>query len=332
VAGASLGPAPSAYTANPNGYPGASPSISANGTSAGIVWAITADDGGRLLAYDATDLTTLYDSNALASDQLPGYVEFSVPTIADGKVFAAAEAGVAIYGESTPVAPAISGVANAASYSTNAISPGSLISIFGSNLAAITAGAPSVPLPMSIADTSVTVNGVPAPLLYESPEQINAQVPWEVSAGPATIVVRSRGVWSAAVSVTLQPAAPGLFTDANGGAAALNADGSINSQENPAAAGSLISVFFTGQGPLKNAVDDGAPPPSGIIVSAASAPSATIGGLPAQIEFTGLAPLYPGVAQMNLKVPALGSGVYPLIVTIGGNASNTAQLVISGLD
>ncbi len=332
VAGASLGPAPSASASNPNGYPGATPSISSNGTSAGIVWAITADDGGRLLAYQASDLTTLYDSHALASDQLPGYVEFSVPTIADGKVFAAAEGGVAIYGDSTPLAPAISAVANAASYSTAAISPGSLISLFGSNLAAITAGAPSVPLPMSIADTSVTVNGVPAPLLYESPEQINAQVPWEVPAGPATIAVRTRGAWSAPVNVTIQPAAPGLFTGQNGGAAALNADGSVNSQQNPAPSGSVISVFFTGQGPLTTAVDDGASPPSGIIVSATSTPSATIGGLPAQIQFTGLAPLYPGVAQMNLKVPALGSGVYPLMVTIGGNTSNTAQLVISGLD
>lgn len=255
-----------------------------------------------------------------------------MPTVADGKVFAATDAGVAIYGESAPVAPAIEAVANAASYATTAISPGSLISIFGSNLAGITASAPSVPLPMSIADTSVTVGGVPAPLLFESSGQINAQVPWEVPAGSATVIVRTHGASSTAVNVTIQPAAPGIFTNRNGGAAVLNADGSVNSQDNPAAAGSFIAVFFTGQGPVSTAVDDGASPASGTIVSATSATSATIGGTTAQIEFAGLAPLYPGVAQINLKVPALPSGVYPLMVGIGGKASNAAQLVISGLD
>jgi uncharacterized protein (TIGR03437 family) len=229
-------------------------------------------------------------------------------------VFAATDTGIAIYGESAPVPPVIEAVANAASYSTAAISPGSLISIFGSNLAGITAGAPSVPLPMSLADTSVTVSGVPAPLLYESPGQINVQIPWEVPAGPATIVVRTRGSSSAAVNLTIQPVAPGLFTDQNGGAA-----------------GNVVSIFFTGLGPVTPAVDDGAAPASGTIVPATLAASATIGGTAAQIEFVGLAPLYPGVAQMNLKVPALPSGVYPLIVSIGGQTSNAAQLVISGL-
>jgi len=332
VAGASLASSASAFTSNQNGHPGATPSISASGSNDGIVWAITADDGGRLLAYDATDLSTLYDSNARASDQLPGYVEFSVPTIADGKVVAAAGSGVAVYGESSADPPAITAVTNAASYSADAISPGSIISLFGSNLAPMTASAAATPLPMSIADTSVSVNGVPAPLVYESPGQINAQVPWEIPAGPATVVVRTRGALSTSAQITVQPAAPGLFTDAEGNAQALNAGGSVNSVEKPAAAGSVISVFFTGQGPVTTAVDDGAPPPAGETVSATSATSATIGGVPAQIQFTGLTPLYPGVAQMNLKVPALAGGVYPLIVTIGGQASNAAQLVISGLE
>jgi uncharacterized protein (TIGR03437 family) len=332
VANASLASTPAAAAANQNSFPGATPSISANGSNDGIVWTVTADDGGRLLAYDAIDLATLYDSNARASDQLPGYSEFSVPTIADGKVFAATDSGVTIYGESAPVPPAIESVANAASYSTAAISPGSLISIFGSNLAGLTASAPSVPLPMSIADTSVMVGGVPAPILYESAGQINAQVPWEVPAGPAAVVVRTGGASSASANVTIQAAAPGLFTNRNGGVAALNADGSANSQQSPAGSGSVVSIFFTGQGPVTTAVDDGASPPTGTIVSATLPASATIGGTAAQITFAGLAPLYPGVAQMNLKVPALASGVYPLIVTVDGKASNAAQLVISGLD
>ncbi len=332
VSDASLGSTPSASSSNENGYPGATPSISANGSNDGIVWAITGDDGGRLLAYDAGDLSRLYDSNTRASDQLPGYAEFSVPTIADGKVFAATDTGVAIYGESAAESPAIAGVTNAGSYSPTAISPGSLISIFGSGLSAMTASASSIPLPMSVADTSVIIGGVPAPVLFESPVQINVQVPWEVPVGLAAVVVRTRGASSVPASITVQSAAPGLFTDQGGYAAALNADGSVNSMGNPAAAGSFISVFFTGQGPVTTAVDDGAAPSAGPTISATSKTSATIGGAPAQIEFAGLAPLYPGVAQINLKVPALASGVYSLIVTVGGRASNTAQLAISGLE
>lgn len=332
VGDGSLASTPSASTTNENGFPGATPSISANGSSNGIVWIITGDDGGRLLAYDANGLRGLYDSNALPADQLPGYSEFSVPAIADGKVFAGTSGGVAVYGELAVDAPAIAAVTNAGSYSTDAISPGSLISLFGSNLAGITASAQRVPLPMSVADTSVTINGVAAPVLFESPGQINAQVPWEVAAGSAKVVVRTRGASSAPVNVTIQVAAPGLFTDAGGYAAALNTDGSVNSAGHPALPGSVVSVFFTGQGPVTMAVDDGAPPPTGTIVSATSTISATIGGAAAQVQFAGLAPLYAGVAQMNVKVPALTSGVYLLIVRIGGIASNTAQLAISGLE
>jgi uncharacterized protein (TIGR03437 family) len=144
--------------------------------------------------------------------------------------------------------------------------------------------------------------------------------------------VRTRGASSLPVNITVQPAAPGLFIEEHSQAAAINADSSANSEDVPAEAGTMVSVFFTGQGPVATAVDDGAPPPAGETASATSAVSATIGGAPVQITFAGLAPLYPGVAQINLKVPALASGVYPLIVSIGGRASNAAQLAISGLD
>jgi uncharacterized protein (TIGR03437 family) len=332
VSGASLGSMPAATTSNQNGSLGATPSISANGSKDGIAWTIPNIDGGQLVAYDAIDLSELYNSGSGASNQLPGYSEFTAPTIADGKVFTPTDGGIAIYGESAAIFPAITAVTNAGSYSASEISPGSLISIFGSGLAAITANASSNPLPMSIADTSVTVNGIPAPLLFESPTQINAQLPWETPVGSATVVVRTRGASSPPMTITVQPAAPGLFTDEGGYAAALNADGSVNSKANPSAAGSFISVFFTGQGAVTTAVDDGTAPLAGQIFSALSNVGATLGGSPAQIKFAGLAPLYPGLAQINLKVPALASGTYPLTIMIAGRASNVAQLAISGLE
>ena len=332
VSGASLGSMPAATTSNENGTLGATPSISANGSKDGIAWTITNVDGGQLLAYDANDLSDLYNSGSGASNQLPGYSEFTVPTIADGKVITPTDGGIAIYGESSPHPPVLTAVTNAASYSAAEISPGSLITIFGSSLAPITGNASFVPLPMSIADTSVTVNGIPAPVLFESPTQINAQLPWEIPVGTATVVVRTRGASSLPMSIAVQAAAPGLFTDEGGNAAALNADGSVNSKAHPAAAGSSISIFFTGQGAVTTAIDDGAAPVAGQVDSALAKVSVVIGGSPAQVEFAGLAPLYPGVGQINLKVPALASGMYPLTVLIAGRASNAAQLAISGLE
>jgi uncharacterized protein (TIGR03437 family) len=330
LAGASLSASPSAQTANIDANWGATPSISANGVENGIVWIIDVANAAKLLAYDAKDLSLLYDSDAQPADALPTYSEFSVPTIADGKVFAGTYYGVAVYGEIAADAPSIAAVTNAASYSSDAIAQGSLVSLFGAHLAPATARASGTPLPLSLADTSVTVNGVVAPLLFVSPQQINAQIPSEIGAGPATVVVRVMGTVSAPVTITVRVASPGVFTDGQGQAALLNADGSVNSPQNPAASGSIVSAFFTGQGPVSAVVEDGAAPPAGQEISATSTISATIGSLPAEITFAGLAPLYPGVAQMNLKIPALTSGVHSLIINISGAASNAAQLVISG--
>src|SRR5262249_55624650 len=152
--------------------------------------------------YRAEDLSLLYDSNVRTGDALSSSVEFAVPTIADGKVFAPNAYGVTVYGELPPPAsPSITAVTNAASYADDAISPGSLISIFGSGLAPLTASASAVPLPLSIADTSVTINGLAAPILFVSPHQINVQAPYEISPGKAALAVRSHGAQSSAATV-----------------------------------------------------------------------------------------------------------------------------------
>src|ERR1039457_7600900 len=83
------------------------------------------------------------------------------------------------------------GVVDAASFKGPVV-PGSLVSIFGSNLASGTASASAIPLPVTLDGVSVSFNGIAAPLLYVSGQQINAQLPWEVSTtGPVIVVVRS---------------------------------------------------------------------------------------------------------------------------------------------
>jgi len=328
VADAVLTPAPSAAAENSMGPLGATPSISANGGKNGIVWIISSDTGGTLRAYDAATLRELYNSNTQAADDLGGFAEFSVPTIAGSKVYAGTANSVVVYGELASDPPAIAAVTNAAIYAASAIAPGALISLFGSGLAPVTAATSSVTLPLSLADVGVTINGVPAPVHYVSPRQINAQVPYGVPPGPASVVVRVTGVLSPAFTFAVQPAAPGIFTSAKGQASVLNADGSVNAPENPAVTGTVVSLFFTGQGPIVHPVDDGAAPASGPPVSATLPASATIGGVAAEVWFAGLSPVYPGLAQMNLLVPRLASGTYAVVIKIGDAASNTAQLTV----
>jgi uncharacterized protein (TIGR03437 family) len=232
----------------------------------------------------------------------------------------------------TPVAstPATANaVVNAASYNAQ-VSPGSLASLFGTNLGGnlVTAGAP---LPMSLSGVSVTVNGHPAPILAVNSTQVNFQVPWETSAGTAQVIVSVNGFAGNTVTVPVTAAAPGIFLETGGRAAALNTDNTLNTAANPAKIGSTIQAYLTGSGPVNLAMSDGIAAGFSPLAEVMSQASATIGPLPAQISFNGLAPGFVGLAQMNIVVPpGLASGNYQLTVTIGGVTSNAATVSISG--
>ena len=320
---------PPAQAAKPLGYLGATPSISADGDQDGIVWVISSENFGRLQAYDAAGLTQLYDSQAQPADIFGGYAEFTAPTIAGGRVYIGGSLELEVYGGLVSDPPVVTAVTNAASFRSDAVAPGSLIALFGSRLAPITAGPAPVPLPLALADVSVTVNGLAAPLLYVSPNLIDAQVPAGIAPGQAAVVVRAGGVASQPVSIAIRRAGPGIFTDPRGQAIALNANSSVNSPLDPAAAGSTVSLFVTGMGPVDLAIDDGAAPPDGTSARATLPVSVTINTVPATVIFAGLAPYAAGLARIDLKVPALASGTYPVTVTIGGAASNTARITIS---
>src|SRR4051812_27327480 len=127
--------------------------------------------------------------------------------------------------------PAVSagGVSNAAN-GLSTVTPGGLVSIYGSNLAGGLAQADTIPLATTLSDVKVTFNGVPAPLLFVSAGQINAQLPWGVlsggAAGTANVVVTRNNQASAPQSLQVGPFSPGIFA-INNIAVAINADGSI---------------------------------------------------------------------------------------------------------
>jgi uncharacterized protein (TIGR03437 family) len=222
------------------------------------------------------------------------------------------------------------GVVNAASYQYGALAPGSLFSIFAPNLTSETSTASAAPWPTVLDGVSVKINGIAAPLYYLSPTQINAQVPFEVPNGSASLVVESNGAAANSVPITIAPAAPGIFLmPGNTRAAALNQDFSLNASGAPASVGSIITVYFTGQGPLDCPLRTGDPAPLDAYCTTLALTHASIGGVPAAVQFSGLAPRYVGLAQANIQVPDLPEGEYPVVLTIGGSISNGAIISVA---
>jgi uncharacterized protein (TIGR03437 family) len=229
--------------------------------------------------------------------------------------------------EAPPVISA-GGVVNAASYAAK-VAPGALFSVFGSDLAAANQSAASVPLPASLAGTTVTVGGKSAPLVFVSATQINAQIPYDVPMGDTVpVVVSVNGKASPAMNVSVISAAPGVFQFGEKRAVVQNADASVNTAENGAEPNSYVVVYLTGAGEVDNPVQTGSPAGSAPLSRHRSNVSATINGTAAEIAFAGLTPQFIGLTQVNLKVPNMAPGTYTLIVSAGGQQSNAAMITI----
>ncbi len=220
-----------------------------------------------------------------------------------------------------PVADAVA--VNAATFGGGVpVAPGSLVSLFGSFAASVTAGAPGFPLPRRLGETEVLVGGAAAPLLYVSPTQINFQVPRQPQVGQSVVEVRVGGQRAARGTVTVIPIAPGVF-------AAVNEDGRLNSATSPARRGQVLQIFATGQGEVSPVVEDGVAAPLQPLSVTQSLPDVLIGNRRAQVQFSGLAPNLAGVWQINAVIPSdapTGSAV-PLVL-IQALRSNTLSVAI----
>ena len=225
----------------------------------------------------------------------------------------------------------INAVTDGASFAPR-VSPGSLASIFGSGLATSTAQAEGLPLPQTLASTSVIINQNKVPLLYVSAAQINFQVPSSLTPGINTLFVTVGSGNSLPFTFNVVSTAPSIFQDTSNHAIAQNAGANftLNTTKNPAAAGSVIVVYLTGQGALDNPVADGTAAPSSPISNATATPKASINGVDAPVQFLGLTPGFVGLAQANIQVPTLPSGDYPLVITVGNFLSASAVISVSG--
>ena len=224
------------------------------------------------------------------------------------------------------IAARLTGALNGASFATGQpLAPGSLASAFGTALASVPGQANSVPLPLNLAGLSMTVGGVPAPLLYVAGSQVNFQVPWTVPPGPADIVATVNGTALAKLTVTIAAVAPGIFSLQSGQAIAINLDGSLAAPAgsipgiatHPAKPGDTILVLATGLGAVTPSIATGDASTDALRATNVT-PAVLVGGASASVAFSGLAPQFVGVNQLNVVVPAVGAGVVSLQIDAGG--------------
>jgi uncharacterized protein (TIGR03437 family) len=237
--------------------------------------------------------------------------------------------------------PVVLSIANGASLQPGAVSPGEIVTIFGNGIGPATPanGTPWTPtasntVGTTLAGVTVTFNNVPTPLIFVAPGQINAIVPYEVAGQTnVPVVVSNNGTTSAAFTVPVAAVAPAIFTlsqNGSGQGAILNQDATVNGTNNPAAPGSIISIYATGEGQLvppgTTGCITGATPPFPKPVAAVSV---TIGGQPSpNITYAGEAPEEVcGLIQINATLPSsLSPGPQPVVLTIG-SSSNTGQTI-----
>lgn len=237
-------------------------------------------------------------------------------------------------------APAITSVLNGASFTPGSVSPGEIISIFGSNMGpnpGVLFTPASGKIDVTLAGTRVLFDTFPAPLIFVSSTQINAIVPYEIAnllntgIGAKVTVVRG-GLTSGPLVLGVAATNPAIFSalqTGNGQGAILNQNFSVNSATNPAAKGSFVSIFATGEGSLAPFVPSGTiSGPTLPLPAPIASVSATIAGQPLTILYAGEAPgLVSGVIQINAMVPTnIDSGPQQLVLTIG-NTSNSQQTI-----
>ena len=215
-------------------------------------------------------------------------------------------------------------VSSAASGTGNATPPGSIFALYGSGMTTGSTQANSLPLPTALLSATVTVNGEAAPLFYASSGQMNAQMPWDIQPGMATVVVKNGSGTSNSVAVNV-PAlgTPEMFVYGSNRAVVQNPNLTVNSSSAPAHVGETVVGYFTGGGPVTPAAPlaSGKASPNGLSPVTGTPVSVTVGGVAATVNYIGLTPTEVGLYQVNFVIPQVAVGDRTVVITIGAFAS-----------
>ncbi len=236
----------------------------------------------------------------------------------------------------TQAGPVISAATNAASYAPGPVAPGEIVTIFGSGIG------PTNLVPLHLTDsgmvdtnlggTQVFFDGYPAPLIYSSAGAVSAIVPYEIAGTQTTsMLILYQGTRSNSMTVPVVDSLPGIFTvdaSGHGQGAILNQDTTVNSRQNGAEPGSVVSIYATGGGQTDPPSLNGSLPadarPTHLSVKV------QIAGESADLTYAGAAPGQPsGVLQVNARIPAdvpRGANV-PVVIIVGATASQAGVTV-----
>jgi uncharacterized protein (TIGR03437 family) len=227
--------------------------------------------------------------------------------------------------------PRIDRITNAADGGP-AIATGGLVSVYGENLSPVNVVSKELPLPTALGESCLTVNGVPTPVLFVSPTQINAQIPYNVD-GSVTMILRTPGGVSDNFNLQVRPSAPSVFrspNDANVATVVRQRNGEVVTLSNPIHRGDHITIYLTGLGRTNPAIEAGVPAPSDPPLQVLNETLVTIGGHELAVSFAGLSPGQVGVYQINAVVPgAVPLGVnQPLVIKQGtGDTELSVRIV-----
>ncbi|MGE0101462.1 MAG: M36 family metallopeptidase [Blastocatellales bacterium] len=222
---------------------------------------------------------------------------------------------------------------NAADFRFGPLASNSIAALFGTDLAVRTESARSNPLPFSVAGTEATINGLPVPLFFVSPNQINFAVPQLLANGPATMIVKSPAGMYSVAQLTIASAAPALFTanaSGRGDAVAQATTDGISYQQQPfdvTVNGSPNVLVLYGTG-IRNAQASDPFDSNGVAESV----QVTIGGVPATVLYAGAQGSFSGLDQINLIIPpALAGGSERSVeirLSVNGVEANAVTIVI----
>ena len=230
--------------------------------------------------------------------------------------------------------PNITSVVNAGNFGSD-VAPGGLISVFGTNLSPLNIASSEIPLPTALANSCLTVDGLPVPILFVSPTQVNAQMPFQ-AVGDVTLILRTPGGISNDFNLVIEPNAPSVFSgagpDDNIPTVVRYDDNELVTPSHPIhrSSGSALVIYLTGLGQTAPAVATGQPASSNPLSYSVVQPTVTLGGVNLPVLFSGLAPGLVGVDQINVSVPTnvpTGMSV-PLVIAEGGVTTSIPERVV----